>query len=62
MNARSVLKNLRIVRYIDAQNQTWYYVQRRFMGLFWLISMNREGYASLEMAMQEVQHYVFEQA
>lgn len=56
-NGNPINRDLRIIEYIDNNNNPWYYVQKRFF-VFWLICLNREGFPSLEMAKQEINHYV----
>lgn len=58
---QSLISDLRIIEFIDSDNRPWYYVQKRFLFVFWLICVDREGFPSLEMARQSVHHYLVEQ-
>ena len=52
--ANSLVKDLRIIEFIDDHNRSWYYVQRRFLFVFWLICVDRRGFSSLEQAKQGI--------
>lgn len=49
--------NWRIIESVDEENRSWYYVQKRFLRIFWLICVNREGYPSLESARHGTRNY-----
>lgn len=57
--SQPISQNFRIVKFVDNTNRCWYYVQKRYMFIFWLITIQKEGFANLEEARQGIQNYLF---